>query len=77
MARSVAQVATRPALSLAIEPSAFSNLPFFANHAARQISMRVASISVIMSASKNAIAWFLMIGRPNAWRSFAYSSEYS
>ena len=30
-----------------------------------------------MSASLNAIAWFSMIGLPNATRSLAYSSEYS
>ncbi len=40
-------------------------------HAARQTSSRAASISIFMSASVNAIAWFSMIGRPNWTRSFA------
>ena len=38
-------------------------------HDARHTSSRAASISVFMSASLNAIAWFSMIGRPNCTRS--------
>ena len=70
-------MAVRPALSLAIEPSAYWNFFCLPSQAARQMSPRVAWISVAMSASMNAIDWFMMIGRPNAWRSLAYSSEYS
>ena len=44
---------------------------------ARHTSSRAASICIFMSASLNAIAWFMMIGRPNASRCFAYSSAYS
>ena len=52
-------------------------LPLRAIHAARHTSRRAASISVAMSASLNAMPWFMMIGLPNASRSLAYSSEYS
>ncbi len=62
MARSVAHTATRPALSLAIDPSALTNPPCFANHAARHTRSRAASISVAMSASMKAIAWCCTIG---------------
>ena len=58
-------------LVLVIEPSAFLKPPLRASQAARQISSRAASISVIMLASLKAIAWFMMIGLPNAWRSLA------
>jgi len=44
---------------------------FFASQAARQMSRRAASISVTILASLKAIAWFMMIGRPNAWRCLA------
>ena len=77
MALSVTHVAVRPAFSLAIEPSAFLNSPFLASQAARHTSIRLASISVAMSASMKAMPWLAMIGRPKAWRSLAYSSEYS
>ena len=40
-------------------------------HEARQTSSRAASISIFMSASVNAIAWFSMIVRPNCSRSLA------
>ena len=71
MARSVTHVATRPALSLAIDPSAFLNPCCLDSHAARQTSILAASISVAMSASMKLIPWFMMIGRPKAWRSLA------
>ena len=77
MARSVTHVAVRPALSLAIEPSAFTKPLFLPSQAARQMRLREASISVAMSASMNAIDWFMMIGRPKASRSLAYCNEYS
>jgi hypothetical protein len=57
---------------LLIEPSAARNCWFVRPiHAARQTRSLAASISVLMSASANAIAWFSMIGRPNAMRSLA------
>ena len=66
------RTAVSPALSLLIEPSPFSNFLWFAAiHTARHTSRRDASISVFMSASLNAIAWFSMIGLPNWTRSFA------
>ena len=72
MARSVAHTATSPALSLLIEPSAAVNgLPVRPIHEARHTSSRAASISIFMSASANAMAWFSMIVRPNCARSFA------
>jgi hypothetical protein len=39
----------------------------------RRTSRRAASISIFMSASANAIAWWSMIGRPNCSRWIAYS----
>ena len=72
IARSVAQRATSPALSLLIEPSAFSNgIALRPIHDARQTSRRAASISSFMSASAKAMAWFSMILRPNCSRSRA------
>ncbi len=71
MARSVTQTATRPALSLDMEPSALTYLPLRDSHAARCTSRRAASISVAMSASMKLIAWFMMIGLPKAVRSWA------
>ena len=55
MARSVTCVAKRPAFSFAIDPSAFLNLRCLPSQAARQVSIRVASISVAISANINAI----------------------
>src|SRR5712692_2422617 len=78
MAWSVTFTATSPAFSFAIEPSAFLNSPpLRPSHRARQISARVASISVAMSASMKAIAWFSINARPNCLRSFAYWSANS
>ncbi len=77
MARSVAQVATRPPLSLAIEPMVGSVWPALARAEACHASSRAASISHAMSARANEMAWFMMIGRPKAWRSLAYSRAYS
>ena len=74
----MAQTATRPALSFDIDPSPASKAtPLRPIQAARQTSMRAASISVFMSASVNAIDWLSMIGRPNVSRVFAYSRAYS
>ena len=69
----VTHTATSLALYLLIEPSAFTSPPLQADQAARQISGREASISVIMLASLKAMASFMMMGRPKARRSFAYS----
>ena len=66
------QVATSPALTFDIEPSALVNGIWLRPiQAARQTSSRAASISVAMSASVNAIAWFSMIALPNWRRSLA------
>ncbi len=66
MLRSVAHTATRPALSLAIDPSAASKgTPLRAIHDARQTSSRAASMSSRIFAKVNAIDWFSMIARPN------------
>jgi hypothetical protein len=53
------------------EPSPWVKPPFLAVHAARQIRSRDASMRVIIFANLNAIAWFIMIGLPNATRSLA------
>ena len=70
--------AVRPAWSLAIEPSPY----LYGVHVApmlmpRQQSRRAASISVAMSASLKAIAWWRMIGTPNVSRCIAYSTDCS
>ena len=71
MALSVTQVAVRAALSLAIDPSAFKKDLFLPSHAALHTIIRLASISVAMSASMNAMPWLAMMGRPKACRSLA------
>jgi hypothetical protein len=54
-----------------------NSLPVEPIQQARHTNSRAASICIFMSASLNAIAWFMMIGRPNASRSFAYCNAYS
>jgi len=66
MASSVTRTATSDAFHFDIEPSAFLNPPLRASHAARQINRRLASTSAITFANYSAIAWFMMIGLPNA-----------
>ena len=72
MASSVTWVATSPALSLDMEPSAWEKpMPLRAIQEARQTRRRAASISVAMSASLKAMACWAAIGLPNWTRSRA------
>ena len=71
MASSVTRVATSPALSLDMEPSAWKPMPLRAIQEARQTRRRAASISVAMSASLKAMACWAAIGLPNWTRSRA------
>ncbi len=72
MACSVTQTAVSPAKSFDIDPSpAVKGWPLRPIHAARQTSIREASIRVFMSASLKAMPWFSMMARPKAFRSLA------
>ena len=66
-----ARLATSDANSLAIEASVAYPRPLSFSTAARQRSMRAASISVRMSASLNWIAWCSAIGWPKVCRRWA------